>query len=1313
MRAVLAGLLVFAAIAGGALYTAWSMEDRARSQALRLDAQAPDSLQKRLQAELDRETEALRLVAAKAALGAPVSVDIQATLSAHPGLLAMAWVEGKTGSNAVYEIRWTQPPLYESAVRRLHELVSLNRSPILRAVFVEKQSRATEAIHVADRGNAFAAYAPGVSEGQVKGAMLGIYHAQILLDNVFERLLAQDYSLQLLDGNQAVYERGEKKNRADDWEQKGRLQVFGSTWDVRLWPNPESTLALQRMQRGVLWGGILLGALGGLVAGLWSRRKISSGSTAEIPAVLRHLDDKLYVYQAALAAVEEPLLLIDVEPTSRGRVEWVSFGNEALAKLLALQPSAVSGKPLRSLLHADGKTDFLPQLKEKLAGDEAFQMEISFLRHNQERVQATIAAKRIGEESGGAKHWLCLFRSEAMHEEFQDSARIIEAPLAEDRLANGKPVLETLLEHAPMAALALDAEGQVTHSNAMAHKLLGMHARELQGTAPPFPLSDRPSAQKQPMRSETKSKDGARLILEVWAAPIGEDTTLLLLGDQTNAQIAIEDLAGREYLFRSLVESTASILALIDSHSTVRYVNPALEKSLGLDPVHITGTQVKDLFPGMPEQTGLAARDSVPHLDGTQREFETMVQMVASSDLRVLTAHPVSGAPSSAISSETAWFLNAAPDVLVRFDTSHRVVWMNRAAEDLYGVALTQASGKSFAELMPKWLQVPSRNQILEALDRDGDWKGEISSYTAQGREVVQDASITQIIGDDGMAQGFVGIYRDITDKKKAVQSIASEETARTLNALGSSESLWDWNLRTGELFLSPRWKEMLGYGDTDLGATPESWFALVHPADLAMLRGKIQQHLKGQSDYLEAEYRAKDKDGQYRWMLTRGLATRDVSGEATRMVGLQSDIQEQKESDEQLLFEAFHDSLTGLPNRALFVDRLSGQLQQAKGGFSVLFCDLAGFAAVNQALGSRGGDAALAEAARRIGSCLPPKSFLARHGSDEFVAIVPIEGEEKQRELKDLLAYQLAKPFTHQKKSLSFHLQTGFAEPTNGNSAEDLIAAASRAMLGKSEEAAAAVPGSDDIREAIAANQFRVFYHPTITLDTGEVAGVEALVRWQHPERGLLTPKDFLPAAEASGSILDLDRWVLREACAKAAELNLRFRRAETMVLTVNLSSQHFAEETLTARLEEVLADTEINPRYLRLELNEQSLGQVNASPKMFENLNRLRVQLSVDDFDAATGMLPDFSHLSVDRIKLHGNLVRGLAAGRNVERVKELIGAAEQRHMQVVAEGVETLEQLAVLRELKCHLAQGFYFTQPAPAQDTERLLARSPRW
>lgn len=1315
-RAVLLGLVVFAAVAGTAGYVSWQMEDNARRDLLRWDGSGSASLQARLQGELSKELQELQFLAARSAQGLPLERDIQMALSAHPGLLAVAWLEAGGGGEAQGKLQWIQPPLYEDAVRRLHGIVSEQRALLLRRVFEARQTVASEAIHVADRGNAFAAYAPGVAEGRLQGAILGIFHGQILLDSVFERVLGQEYSLQLLDGQNAVYERGEKKNQAEDWEHRTELQVFGSRWNARLWPNPQASLERQGQRTQVLWGGTILGILAGLWAGMWGRRRKPAVAAPEVPAVLRHLDDKLYVYQAALSAVEEPLFLIDVEPTSRGRVEWVSFGNEAFAKLLGLEPSAVSGKPLRSLLQTEEQADFFPELKEKLSGEEAFRMELRFLCRAGEggasaasvAQAATLCGKRVGQGARGSAHWLCWFRTAALHEEFEDSARLVESP---ERGTTDSAILPALLQHAPMAALALNGRGEVTHVNALAEKLLGMHAKELLQTPPPFPLPERAVAQRQPMRSEGKSKDGGRLLLEVWAAPIAEDQVLLLLADQTNAQMAIEDLAGREYLFRSLVESTSSILALIDAQSTIRYVNPALEQALGLDPALLRGTQAKELFPGMAEEPGVARSEAVPHQDGTQREFETIVQMVADSDLRVLTAHPLGASTEEA--PTTPWFLDAVPDVLVRFDGEHRVVWMNRAAEDLYGVALAQAQGKSLAELLPKWLQVPGRHQILDALERDGNWKGEISSYTAQGREIVQDASITQIPGGDGTPAGFVGIYRDITDRKKAVESIASEETARTLNALGSSEALWDWNVRSGELFLSPRWKEMLGYGEVELGTAMEAWYELVHPADLALLRGKIQQHLKGQSEYLEAEYRARRRDGEYRWMLTRAMATRDINGEATRLVGLQSDIQEQKEADEQLLFEAFHDALTGLPNRALFVDRLGGQLQQAKGGFRVLFCDLEGFAAVNAALGARGGDAALAEAAKRIAAALPAKSFLARHGSDEFVAIVPCAEPAQEVALQDQLRYQLAKPFVYQKKSVSFPVQIGFAEAWAEASAEELIAAASRAMLGKTKVPVEAPEIPDDIHEAIAANQFRVFYHPTITLDTGEVAGVEALVRWQHPERGLLTPKDFLPAAEASGSIVELDRWVLREACAKAAELNLRFRRAETMVLTVNLSSQHFADEQMTARLEEILADSQINPRYLRLELNEQSLGQMNASPKMFENLQRLRVQLSMDDFDAASGLLPDFAHLPIDRIKLHGNLVRGLATGRNVERVRQLIDDAENRQLQVVAEGVETLEQLAILRELKCHLAQGFYFTQPAPAQDTERLLARSPRW
>ena len=243
-------------------------------------------------------------------------------------------------------------------------------------------------------------------------------------------------------------------------------------------------------------------------------------------------------------------------------------------------------------------------------------------------------------------------------------------------------------------------------------------------------------------------------------------------------------------------------------------------------------------------------------------------------------------------------------------------------------------------------------------------------------------------------------------------------------------------------------------------------------------------------------------------------------------------------------------------------------------------------------------------------------------------------------------------------------------------------------------------------MQRAIAADEFRVFYHPIVELHTGEIRGVEALIRWQHPEKGLLLPGQFLADAEASESILDLDRWMLREACAKAIELNTRYRLVEPLALTVNLSSMHFKNEFNTEELGQIIRDSGIDAGQLRIELNDRTDLTVCDFAAILENLGRLQVHLNVSSE-------PELSRLNADCIKLPSSMVQGLTGGRNVEKVREIIGMARRQNLQVVAEGVETLEQLAVLRELKCHLAQGFYFTQPASATDTEKLLARGPRW
>ncbi len=924
-------------------------------------------------------------------------------------------------------------------------------------------------------------------------------------------------------------------------------------------------------------------------------------------------------------------------------------------------------------------------------------------------------------------------------------------------------LLEALLADTPLAVQVLDQSGTVLSWNKLAEAATGWSGEELLGKQSPIQVKVPEAGFWHRQDMKATRKDGTRLDLSVWTAPLHDPQDeaapvtrwMSFMADVTSEKLAQEDLAQREANFRALVENASDILAVLDLDSTLQYINPAVQQVLGFKPEEMVGAKAMELLqaadsPAVREAMEEAAKGLGPsaprtmqvrHQDGSMREIESVMNMIQGTSLTVMSARDVTGRSRAAAPDVSpAWFLNAVQDAIVTYDTESRVVWMNKAAEDLYDLSAAFAQGKTLGELLPDWLQVPSRETIRESLDTVGFWKGEVSNFSHTGREIVQDVSVTATYDDDKKRIGAVAIHRDITEKKSAIDALDVDEKTKTLNALGNSDGLWDWNLRNDDVYFSPRWKEMLGYADDDIAGDVGEWYLMIHPDDLTLLRNKISNHLKGQADHLEAEYRARTKSGEYRWMLTRAMAMRNAAGEPVRLVGLQMDIHDQKDMDEQLLFEAFHDSITGLANRALFLDRVNGQLSKLTDArpFSVAFLDLEKFAAVNETLGTRGGDKALAEAGKRIVESLPKDSFVARHGSDEFVALVHTADQKKLQDLGELLRYQLAKPFEYLGKTVNFKLNVGFA-PSLGrkySGGEEMLQDASRAMAaskaGKTEspvftpEVAAIVAptasSSDldaarlleqDMRRGLANGEFRVFYHPIVMLDTGEIAGVEALIRWQHPQRGLMTPGEFLGVAETSGLILELDRWMMKEAVAKAAELNERFKRAEPLVLTVNLSSLHFAEEDFTDQLEKILLDSNINPRYMRIELSERVALHSAESETMLRNLGRLRVQLNVDDYHASGDGLAQFSRLPIDRVKLDASLIRGLASGRNLEKVRGIIREAKIQNLLVVAEGVETLEQLAVLRELKCHLAQGFYFTQPASANDTERLLARSPRW
>ncbi len=1290
-------IAVFLFTLGASLFIWYFLRGQETRRAQSLLASASDSLQNRVDYELEQELSALQRLASKWQIRpdmdrAEWEFDVRQILEQHPSLLSIAWIENPSKDKpdlpaseviADWGVTWTLPVVYEGAVIKLNDIVKESRSELLTEMIQQRKTRVSDSILVADRGKAFAAYAPSVVDGKLTGAIVGVFHLQVMMDYVFDRLLASDFSIQLMDGYQPIYFRGLPKNSSADWEQLGNLKIFGSTWKMRLWPSPDVQRANEKLANMILISGTALAfTLCGLVL-LFGQRN-DKNSPAYVPDTNEQrlrIEERLRLWEKTISSVDDSILVAEAEKII-GAGPIVLFVNEAFTRLTGFEPSEIVGKSPKALFNADVLTPKGP-----------FEAHIPIWHKASVPIDVDLRAKPVLNSWNNIAYWIVSFKTAVAA-----SSKAVEAISAP--VVDVAALLDKILADSPLPVQILDASGKVLHWNRLAESTTGFAAADTIGNI--SPIAARLPAPGQTTREDIRinRKNGKRLDLAVYTSSINNpdgspsERYMSLMADVTGENTTHEAIAEREVSFRALADNASDILAILDLDTKLQYVNPAAQTLLGIDPVNLIGRPASRLFDELTPGTD----PMILHLhqvDGQNVPMEGTILPIAGTPLTLMAAR-------STRQETPANLLNAIQDAIITYDMQHRVTWMNLAAEELYGFTAAFAKGKTLSEIQPDWLQVPARDQILQALDSQGEWKGEISNFSPTGREIVQDVSIAVTFNDNKQPTGSVAVHRDITDKKSAVDALDADDKTKTLSILGSTEGLWDWNMRTDEVYFSPRWKEMLGYADEEIAGELAEWFMLVHPDDLPILRNCIALYLKGQPEHLEMEYRARTRTGEFRWMMTRALATRDESGEAIRLVGLQTDINDRKLMDDQLLFEAFHDSVTGLANRALFLDRLNGLLTFPREPFAVAFLDLVKFAQVNEAIGTRGGDKALAEAGRRISESLPPNSFVARHGSDEFVALVPTADPAKLEALTSLLRSRLAQPFEFAGKELSFNINIGYATnlTQSYSGGEVMLQEASRAMASAQPKVDSPVAGTDTFQ----LEQFRVFYHPIIDLQTGEIGGLESLIRWQHPERGLLTPDQFLPAAEASGQILQLDRWMLTEACAKANEIN-RMDRIQPLILTVNLSNAHFVSEENTAAIEEIIRNSGIDPNWLRIELNEEG---DHSAIDVLNHLSQLQSRLEMN-----TQVPEESSPFAAGRIKIPANLVRGLASGRNLDRVRSIIHSAQRQNMQVVAEGVESLEQLAVLRELKCHLAQGFYFTKPAPANDTERLLARGPRW
>jgi len=537
------------------------------------------------------------------------------------------------------------------------------------------------------------------------------------------------------------------------------------------------------------------------------------------------------------------------------------------------------------------------------------------------------------------------------------------------------------------------------------------------------------------------------------------------------------------------------------------------------------------------------------------------------------------------------------------------------------------------------------------------------------------------------------------------------------LYALSGEKIVW-LNARAAEL-VGCKPEEMVG----------RSFLEFVYPPDLSLLRAAETAgpyviravRSNGQLVHLEVHQRSLEKDGQ-----------RLISG---AVVDVTARVRAESAERDKLLHDAFHDLLTGLPNRALFLDRLEHRLalekRRHKTSFSVLVLDIDRFKVINDSLGHVRGDELLIEVARRLQSCLRPGDSVARLSGDEFTILLEdVATAADARKVADRLREELRVPFwlgaleVFSGASIGIaHGSATYAHP------EDILRDADTALYrakaqgrGRCVEFDASMHDravellqlETALRRALERNEFRLHYQPVVSLTSGQITGAEALLRWNHPERGLVPPMEFIPLAEETGLIVEIGAWVLREASRQMKEWQERLGQPG-LEIGVNLSSRQFQGPGLVAEVAEVLRATGLSPRSLRLEVTESLL--MDKHPNVAQTMTELRamgVRIDLDDFGTGYSSLSYLHQFPIDTLKIDRSFIHRIGASDDaVEIVNTILALANSLDMEVVAEGVETEQQLEVLRKMHCAYAQGYHLSRPVEAPQFESLVGTRRSW
>ena len=943
---------------------------------------------------------------------------------------------------------------------------------------------------------------------------------------------------------------------------------------------------------------------------------------------------------------------------------------------------------------------------------------------------------------------------------------ITDQKLIEEELRNGEERFRNVIENASDIIYIHDLEGNYVSINQAAERVFGITREEalelnMRDIAAPEHVEmirgQLAAKLKDPARMTSYEvdcirKDGTRLTLEVNSSVImknGEPVAIQgIARDITERKCAEEAIRESEAKFRTLAETASDAIITIDQDGAIYFVNAGTEKIFGHSADSMIGQKLTMLIPERYREAHSAGLDrymrsgkrNIPwkavelpglHRDGHEIQLELSFAEYEKNGVRFFTSviRDITDRKQSQealLESESRFrdLFENANDLIYTHDLLGNFTSLNRAGERITGYSRDEALGMNIGDVVAPGSLAAAQEMTRRKLSEDVSTTYEIDIVSKSGKIVSLELS-TRLIVRHGVPVGVQGIGRDITERKRSENALKESENRYRQLGEGIFHQVWtaepsgklDYvNSRTLKYFNKTA-KEIVG----------EGWQNVVHPDDLPECIRRWTRALETGELY-ETEFRLRRYDGTYRWHKATATCSRDASGAVVKWFGTNTDIEDQKATEEKLNYYARHDTLTNLPNRVEFMNHLKIAVERAKENpmsrFAVLFLDLDRFKVVNDSLGHVIGDKLLIAIADRLKTYVRPGDVVARLGGDEFTILLNrTGGPEEVVNIADRVQRNLSKPFKLDNYEVFTSASIGIIVSDEiMREPEDFLRDADAAMYRAKESGKARYEVFDremhvrnmnllqvetDLRHAVERNEFEVLYQPIVELETGAIHEFEALLRWRHPVHGLIAPDEFVGVAEETGLIIEIGQWIIEQACRQIAKWQ---RNLPTQLcISVNLSAKQLMHPSLTKQVMQTLETTGLDPRQLKLEVTESTVMEHSEKAlSVLKELDERGVLLSTDDFGTGYSSLSYLQKFPFDRLKIDRSFIDKMEEdAKSASIVKTILMLGENLDIEVVAEGIETAEQLAHLRKLGCSLGQGYFFSRPATPLEARGLI------